>query len=203
MEDPSTSATLYVEEGRRYVLSEEERGRTFQTSATTLVAAIGVVLSISLAMGERLHDRDLFVGDTASNATYIAGAVFLLAAGVLALRAIFPPAVERSDIELLGVYQEPPFSNRSVDDTRAALVEQTRDELARLKSRNDKARRRLKQAAPCFGVGALLIAFVGTTIAVTPKREKTMTSKSHAVSKKDTTGRRTVIDRQVTSRSSP
>jgi len=201
--EASTNVAAFIEEARRYVLAEDERSRSFLTGATTLVAAIGVVLSISLALGDRLHDRDLFVTDTLADVIYVVGAVLLTVAGGVAIAAIFPPAVDRSDFELLRQYQLQPKSTQPFDTTQKQLLQQLRAELGSTKTRNGRARDRLKLAAPLFGAGALVIAFLGTTIAVTPKSEKSARSTSHTVSDRAKKGKRVVTNRKTTTKSSP
>jgi hypothetical protein len=196
----NANTAAFIEEGRRYVTAEDERSRTFQTGATTLVAAIGVVLSISLAMGDRLHDRDLFLSGSLVDYLYVAGVALLVAAGGAALRAVFPPAVESADYELMSQRVGGAVLSDPLEKTRSELLIELVTELGNGKGKNRKARGWLTGAAFAFALGALVISFIGTTIAVTPKRRVVERSDTWSLRTKSGNGRRIVLYRTSTVR---
>jgi hypothetical protein len=194
---------LFIEEGRRYVVAEDERSRTFQTAATTLVAAIGVILSISLALGDRLHDRNLFLAHWLTDGLYGAGILLLLVAGAFALSAVFPSAGDSGDYELMALRQQEPMASQPFETTRNQLVQRVTLELGQGKVRNGKSLSRTKVAAFPLAAGAVVIAFIGTTIALTPKKPTVAHATSQAVSKKSKKGRRIVTHRESKTTTSP
>ena len=159
---------LLLEQARDYARAENERANSLQIRTTAIVAAAGVILSLSITVGKDLFthqvDKSLF------HLLFVATLALLFISALLGVSVLWPPASYAASVEEVEDYLSDSTLDEGERETATALISSLHFELAETRASNDKKSRLLGLALVMLVIGALGASVLGATLGLTDRK---------------------------------
>lgn len=155
-----TDSEMRLESARDAAYAEDQRSVGLQNRAAVIAAASGVVLGIVVTMGRSTAFRE--VAGSVLGALLLVTLLFLLAAGLLAGRALWPPSAAGPSINDLRAMASETFG--AVTQS-SLLIEALTDQVSDTRADNQRNARRLRGGLIVLGLGLLGTTLIGVKLA--------------------------------------